>query len=57
MKIRFIENRTVQADGGDSFLAGKIYDLPETSCRHWLARGCAELVTEEKPKRGSKIEE
>lgn len=48
IRIRFTEDRAVEAQGKilREFKAGKVYDLPEPSARHWLDR-CAELVEPE----------
>src|SRR5262245_28849795 len=42
-KILFTETRTVQqGDGlGETFHAGKVYELAAASCEHWKSRGVA----------------
>ncbi len=45
MKIRFLHTRTVQAADGETFEAGKTYELTEASAQRWIARGLAVDVT------------
>ena len=44
MKIKFLEDRRVKDAEGKLFRKGEVYDLPESSCAHWISRGVAEKV-------------
>lgn len=46
MKVQFLQTRTVQAAGGETFNQGEIYDLPEPSAARWLQRGVAKAVSD-----------
>jgi hypothetical protein len=39
--VKFVETRRVEDSTGRVFEEGKVYDLPEESCTHWVARGAA----------------
>jgi hypothetical protein len=41
MRIRFLQTRTVQAEGGETFQKDHVYDLPEGSARRWIERNVA----------------
>lgn len=41
MRIKFIKTRTVRGADGETFEAGKEYDLLESSANHWIRRGVA----------------
>lgn len=41
MEIRFLEPYTVKAEGGASYEAGPVYDLPEGTARHFINNGRA----------------
>ncbi len=41
MRIRFTEDYTVKDDEGKTYKAGKTYDLPQTSCQHFINRHAA----------------
>ncbi len=49
MKVQFLQNRTVEAAGGESFIKDQIYDLPEPSARRWIGRGVAKAVAGAEP--------
>lgn len=46
MKIKFLEDRTVEAQGfvEQEFKAGEVYELSASSARRWLRRNVAEEV-------------
>ena len=44
MKIKFLEDRRVKDAEGKLFKKDQVYDLPESSCAHWISRGVAEKV-------------
>lgn len=44
MKIRFLKDYQVQAENGESYKAGEVYDLPDLSAKHFLRKGRAEIV-------------
>ena len=50
MKIRFLETYTVKGRDGETFLQGKIYDLPGPSAQHFLNKGRAEIFVHEPEK-------
>lgn len=41
MRIRFTQTRKVKAINGETFEAGKEYDLAEASAQRWIKRGVA----------------
>lgn len=41
MRIRFTQTRKVNAINGETFEAGKEYDLPDSSAQRWIKRGAA----------------
>lgn len=49
MRIRMLRTRVVQDGTGQTFEAGRVYDLPEDSARHWLVRAVAEVAEEPEP--------
>ena len=50
MKIRFLQDYQVKAEGGEIYKAGEVYDLPELTAQHFLRRvGRAKVVPENKP--------
>jgi hypothetical protein len=62
VRVKFLVNRTVRdfragtADE-ESYKAGKVYTLPESSAMHWCNRQVAEVVADEpKPKAKPKAE-
>lgn len=59
-KIKFLENRTVEAQGEvrAEFLKGKTYSLPAASAQRWVNRGLAVMVVEKakRPKAKTKPE-
>lgn len=49
MKVRFLEDYTVQAANGPSYKAGAVYDLPLPSAQHFLRKRRAELAPADEP--------
>ncbi len=52
VRVRFLAARVVKDHNGDveqSFDAGEVYTLSETSARRWIIRGVAEIVIDEAP--------
>lgn len=56
MKVKFLETRKVKAEEGETFEAGKAYELADASAERWIRRGVAVAVTDEDPapKKGDK---
>jgi hypothetical protein len=48
MRIRFTEDYTVKDGEAKTYKAGKTYDLPETSCQHFVNRHAA-VYTDAEP--------
>lgn len=48
MKIIFTNDYEVQDSLKTLYLSGKVIDLPETSCNHFVLRGVAQYVVEPK---------
>ncbi|KKN27510.1 hypothetical protein LCGC14_0863940 [marine sediment metagenome] len=44
MRIRFSENYTVKAEGGETYLKGKVYDLSPRSAQHFMNKMIAAEV-------------
>ncbi|RWQ16098.1 hypothetical protein [Mesorhizobium sp.] len=44
-KVRFLEDRIVKDGTGTKFEAGKVYEMSQGSCDHWIARGVAVSVS------------
>lgn len=42
MRIKFIRDYEVQAEGGEKYRAGQTVDLPRNSAQHFINRGAAE---------------
>jgi len=47
-KITFLMDYAVDAEGGETYAAGYVVDLPEASAEHFVKRGAAEAI---EPKR------
>jgi len=47
-KITFLIDYAVDAEGGETYAAGDVVDLPEASAEHFVKRGVAEAI---EPKR------
>lgn len=45
-KVKFLQDYTVKAEGGESYAEGQVVDLPEASANHFCIRGVAEPATE-----------
>jgi hypothetical protein len=50
MKIKFTQTRTTKEAKPQTFKEGEVHDLPEPSANHWINRGAAVEVEEEKAK-------
>lgn len=46
MRVRFLQSYTVQAAGGETYLEGQVYDLPDATARHFLRKRRAEICNE-----------
>ena len=44
MKVKFTRNYVVKSADGEAYKEGKVYDLPDASANHFIARGAAEPV-------------
>ncbi len=49
MRIKFLEDYTVKAAGGESYTGGKQYTLSDRTAQHFINKGIAEVAKAEKP--------
>ena len=49
MRVRFLENYKVQAENGETYYKGKVYDMPPRSARHFTNKMVAVEVKDGKP--------
>jgi hypothetical protein len=44
VKVKFLETRTVQREGGPTFSAGEVYEVSLQSARRWVSRNAAVIL-------------
>lgn len=47
MKVRFVRDYTVKDEEGKEYKKGRVYDMSESSARHFLNRNAVEVVDAE----------